>query len=180
MNNDERDADGNLAVIMDWALARDALTNAGCDCGVDEPETCLACLCESAMKAERAAKDAALARAEKAESERDEVRAQLVEVKNQWMAATLRNTPGQAKARIDALQAQGMNEAVRIQSERDDLNASLDFPMRDTVFAATIHGGTEEDGPWLVTLVCGHKVAVRKRRVSYPCGECRWKAGGGE
>ena len=68
---------------------------------------------------------------------------------------------------------------------RDEVRArpvevNADFPMRDIVFAATIHGGTEEEGPWLVTLVCGHKVAVRKRRVSYPCGECRWKAGGGE
>jgi chromosome segregation ATPase len=106
-------------------------------------------------------------RAEKAEKERDEARAKLVEANNQIM---------EAEARFGVEAAQGMNEAVRmkiLQSERDDLGAPLDFPMRDIVFAATIHGGTEEDGPWLVTLVCGHKVAVRKRRVSYPCGECQ-------
>jgi hypothetical protein len=44
---DERDADGNLT---DWALAFDALGDCGCDCGVDEPGSCLACLCEQAMR----------------------------------------------------------------------------------------------------------------------------------
>lgn len=56
---EERDKDGNLT---DWALACDALHNNGCDCGEDEPGTCLACLCEAAMMAERA-------RAEQAEAE---------------------------------------------------------------------------------------------------------------
>lgn len=51
---DERDAQGNLTA---WALACDALQDHGCDCGVDEPGTCLACRCEAAMRAERAQKD---------------------------------------------------------------------------------------------------------------------------
>jgi len=42
--------------------AADALSSYGCDCGNDEPGTCLACLCEAAMRAERT-------RAERAESE---------------------------------------------------------------------------------------------------------------
>lgn len=40
--------------ITDWELAVDALTNHGCDCGTDEPGTCLACICEAALRTERA------------------------------------------------------------------------------------------------------------------------------
>jgi len=47
----ERDEDGELT---DMALAMDALVDLGCDCGVDEPGTCLACICERALRAERA------------------------------------------------------------------------------------------------------------------------------
>ena len=56
---DERDQDG---LLTPWALACDALRDAGCDCGEDEEGTCLGCRCEAAMRAERA-------RAEKAEAE---------------------------------------------------------------------------------------------------------------
>ena len=44
---DQRDADGKLTKL---ALAVDALENNGCDCGTDEPGTCLACCCEAALK----------------------------------------------------------------------------------------------------------------------------------
>lgn len=44
---EQRDADGKLT---DLALACDALEDNGCDCGTDEPGTCLACLCEAALK----------------------------------------------------------------------------------------------------------------------------------
>ena len=54
-DNEERDSDSNLTP---WALAADALMDHGCDCGVDEPGTCLPCLCEAAMRAERAEKNA--------------------------------------------------------------------------------------------------------------------------
>ena len=51
MNWDEitnqRDAAGCLT---DLALAVDALEDHGCDCGTDEPGTCLACLCEWALR----------------------------------------------------------------------------------------------------------------------------------
>ena len=50
--------------LTDWALAWAALDDYGCDCGEDEPGTCLACRCERAMKMERK-------RAESAEAERD-------------------------------------------------------------------------------------------------------------
>ena len=50
---DERDADGNLT---DTSLALDAIKNEGCDCGEDEPGTCLAHLCEAALKSERTAR----------------------------------------------------------------------------------------------------------------------------
>lgn len=43
---DERDPDGNLTPL---ALALDALVGAGCDCGTDEPGTCLSCLCEAGL-----------------------------------------------------------------------------------------------------------------------------------
>ena len=46
----ERDAKGALT---DWALACNALVDNGCDCGEDEEGTCLACVCERAMRAER-------------------------------------------------------------------------------------------------------------------------------
>ena len=62
----ERDSQGNLT---DWALACDALSNHGCDCGEDEPGTCLPCLCEKAMRSERD-------RAECAETDRDFARHQ--------------------------------------------------------------------------------------------------------
>ncbi len=63
----ERDKDG---LLTPWALACDALSDTGCDCGEDEPGTCLACRCEAAMRVERA-------RAEKAEAELAELRATL-------------------------------------------------------------------------------------------------------
>ena len=44
----ERDAEGNLTPL---ALALDALSDHGCDCGTDEPGTCLACVCEAALRA---------------------------------------------------------------------------------------------------------------------------------
>lgn len=45
----ERDAEGNLTPL---ALALDALQDHGCDCGTDEPGTCLACRCEAALRAQ--------------------------------------------------------------------------------------------------------------------------------
>lgn len=44
---EQRDANGNLT---DLALACNALQDNGCDCGTDEPGTCLACRCEAALK----------------------------------------------------------------------------------------------------------------------------------
>lgn len=44
---DQRNANGELT---DIALAADALVDNGCDCGEDEPGTCLVCLCEKALK----------------------------------------------------------------------------------------------------------------------------------
>jgi len=41
LDSEERDADGSLT---DWALAFDAILGNGCDCGTDEPGTCLACV----------------------------------------------------------------------------------------------------------------------------------------
>jgi hypothetical protein len=46
---DERDADGDLTPM---ALALSAIADNGCDCGVGEEGSCLACLCESALRAE--------------------------------------------------------------------------------------------------------------------------------
>jgi len=52
----ERDANGHLT---DWALACSALADNGCDCGEDEEGTCLACVCERAMRTERKRSEAA-------------------------------------------------------------------------------------------------------------------------
>lgn len=59
-DTDERDAEGNLT---DWALACDALAVHGCDCAHEpgEPGTCLGCVCELALTAERARAEAAVA-----------------------------------------------------------------------------------------------------------------------
>lgn len=46
---DDRDAKGNLTPL---ALALVALEDNGCDCGTDEPGTCLAHLCEAALRAQ--------------------------------------------------------------------------------------------------------------------------------
>ena len=43
----DRDENGELTPL---ALAIDAIEGNGCDCGEDEPGTCLACLCEAALK----------------------------------------------------------------------------------------------------------------------------------
>jgi len=51
---EERDAHGKLTA---WAQAFDAIVDAGCDCGTDEPGTCLGCRCERALRAERAKVD---------------------------------------------------------------------------------------------------------------------------
>jgi hypothetical protein len=58
----ERDEDGRLTPL---AMALDAIRDHGCDCGEDEPGTCLACLCEAALRdlwEQRAAGAAMLAR----------------------------------------------------------------------------------------------------------------------
>lgn len=44
---DERDEKGELT---DLALAVNAIQSVGCDCGTDEPGTCLACLCEPVLE----------------------------------------------------------------------------------------------------------------------------------
>jgi len=54
INKDERDEHGFLT---DMALAVESLEDNGCDCGTDEPGTCLACRCEAALKSERARGD---------------------------------------------------------------------------------------------------------------------------
>lgn len=59
---DELDERGPDGLLTPWALACGALRD-GCGCDYDEPGTCLGCLCEAAMRAERK-------RAEKAEAER--------------------------------------------------------------------------------------------------------------
>jgi len=56
---DERDAAGELTAM---ALAVDALIDNGCDCGEDEPGTCLACRCEAALREECARAEAAEAK----------------------------------------------------------------------------------------------------------------------
>jgi len=43
---DERGADGNLTTL---AQALDAISGEGCDCGEDEPGTCLGHRCEAAI-----------------------------------------------------------------------------------------------------------------------------------
>jgi len=65
----ERDAKGALT---DWALACDALADNGCDCGEDEPGTCLGCLCERAMRTERERAFDAEAKLHEAEERRDD------------------------------------------------------------------------------------------------------------
>ena len=45
--NEQRNTAGELTPL---ALAIGALEDYGCDCGEDEPRTCLACLCEAALK----------------------------------------------------------------------------------------------------------------------------------
>lgn len=62
--SDERDGDG---LLTDYALAFDALQDHGCDCGTDEPETCLACVCQRALMTERRAREQAEERARVAE-----------------------------------------------------------------------------------------------------------------
>jgi hypothetical protein len=43
----QRDANGEFTPL---AMALQALSDHGCDCGTDEPGTCLACVCEAALK----------------------------------------------------------------------------------------------------------------------------------
>lgn len=61
---DERDS---MGLLTDMAQALDAIREYGCDC---ETGTCIACRCETALRAERE-------RAEKAEAERDALRARI-------------------------------------------------------------------------------------------------------
>lgn len=46
---EQRDHNGELTNL---ALALNAIKDAGCDCEEDEPEICLACLCERALKSQ--------------------------------------------------------------------------------------------------------------------------------
>jgi hypothetical protein len=43
----DRDASGNLTPL---AQALDVIGGTGCDCGVDEPGSCIGCVCEAALK----------------------------------------------------------------------------------------------------------------------------------
>lgn len=43
----ERNEDGTYTPL---AMALQALSDDGCDCGTDEPGTCLGCLCEAALR----------------------------------------------------------------------------------------------------------------------------------
>ncbi|MFA5053207.1 MAG: hypothetical protein WC565_04075, partial [Parcubacteria group bacterium] len=43
----ERDANGEFTPL---AMALQAISDHGCDCGTDEPGSCLACVCEAALK----------------------------------------------------------------------------------------------------------------------------------
>lgn len=43
----ETDENGDLTPL---AIALNAISANGCDCGTDEPGTCLACVCEKALK----------------------------------------------------------------------------------------------------------------------------------
>jgi len=60
--------------LTDWALARSALADNGCDCGCgpDERGTCLACVCERAMRTERKRAFDAEAKLHEAEERRDD------------------------------------------------------------------------------------------------------------
>lgn len=42
-------------------------------------------------------------------------------------------------------------------------------PERDLVFATPVEGQADS---WIVDLICGHRKAVRERKVSYVCREC--------
>jgi len=42
----QRDGEGNLTKL---AQAVDSIIGTGCDCGTDEPESCIVCLCEAAL-----------------------------------------------------------------------------------------------------------------------------------
>jgi len=53
MSNSDRDDRDVNGLLTPWALAVDALEDNGCDCGTDEPQTCLPCLVSAAMVAER-------------------------------------------------------------------------------------------------------------------------------
>lgn len=64
LTTQEIDHDG---LLTDWACAMDAILDAGCDCGTDEPGTCLGCVCKQALLTERR-------RAEKVEAERDKAK----------------------------------------------------------------------------------------------------------
>jgi hypothetical protein len=44
---EQRDSEGKLTRL---AMALHALADHGCDCGTDEPGTCLGCLCEAALR----------------------------------------------------------------------------------------------------------------------------------
>lgn len=44
---EQQDSQGNLTKL---AMALSALIDNGCDCGQDEPGTCLGCLCEAALR----------------------------------------------------------------------------------------------------------------------------------
>jgi len=73
-DRDERNTHGALT---NWAVAFDALSNHGCDCGEDEFGTCLACVCVRALWAERE-------RAERAEADIAKVIAQL-KIWRRWL-----------------------------------------------------------------------------------------------
>lgn len=73
-NLDERDSEGNLTA---WALACHALADHGCDCGQDEPGSCLVCVCERALRAERA-------RAEKIEASNRDAYAEIKRLRGEW------------------------------------------------------------------------------------------------
>jgi len=149
-SKDERDEHGYLT---DTALAIEALENNGCDCGTDEPGTCLACRCEKALRSERARVTELTAEVERL---RDTLN--MIECETQcedaagWARAALAARPdtrtnlalndhgvseslAQAEARIRELEAENSRHALMITdmceaADLDDHNADTIGQLR--------------------------------------------------
>lgn len=142
--NEERDENGELT---DLALALDAISDVGCDCGTDEPGSCFACLCEAALKSLHA--------------RISELESALAEIKDR--------SNDNAVLASQAIDARNRAEVALAEREREIADLSVGISAQDSVLTAKYNAQLARCGRLessLSTLTAERDAEVRRARTA--------------